>query len=379
MSKANRISFTVITKIKDFYNSRKEWNFLLEKSEITSPFLTWEWMYSWWENYHTQYKDWKLNILFFFDGEYIIGILPLYVSINSLGLLKYKRVGFLGDRIESSDYLDIITTKEYYSYFYEYLPTILKKEFSFADLIHLTGVLENSIVGQIFRDNEMSPVLQQKYRICPYITLPATYKQYLSKLSKKFRYNINRSMKIFQELSNSHFDEIKKPEDIPQAIEVIFDLHHIRAKQKKINTMFIKEKRYNFHKKCAKRLAENNHVKIFFAYIEDTPIATLYCFEFKDTLFYFQGGFNPQWNRISPGGLIIANAIRYSIAKSLKYFDFMRGDEAYKFKWTKEYYYLYEFYKPLSVKGNILLKSIIVKKYMKKIIKFFTFLNKKSI
>lgn len=47
----------------------------------------------------------------------------------------------------------------------------------------------------------------------------------------------------------------------------------------------------------------------------------------------YLGGFDPAWSRISPGTLLIAEAMARAAADGAVLFDFLRGDEAYKSLW----------------------------------------------
>ncbi|RMF57186.1 MAG: GNAT family N-acetyltransferase [Calditrichaeota bacterium] len=363
------ITYYKVQDTQSFAALEKPWKALLGKASKRSIFLSWEWMYTWWECYHQKHSDWKLSILVFKKNEEIVAILPLYESTLEYGIFRIRRVGFLGDQIESSDYLDIITTEKYYTYFRSNINEILHNEFSHTDMIHFTGILEDSVIHDSLMGWQNGTVLKQEFRICPYIPLPQSFDDYLKTLSSNFRYNIRRRTKKILKLNDAAFNIISKPEEVSPAIEKVFDLHSVRARQKSLDTKFLKEIRHQFHQRCAVRMAQNDWIKIFLLNIEKKAIATLYCFDYQNTLYYFQSGFDPQWDKMSPGMVIMAYAIRYAIENKMNIFDFMRGNEAYKFNWTDKFYYLYELYKPLSFKGSLLLKSMGVKRTIANLIK----------
>ena len=56
----------------------------------------------------------------------------------------------------------------------------------------------------------------------------------------------------------------------------------------------------------------------------------LYCFNHGGKGYYYQGGFEPQLARYSPGTVLTAHAIRDAIDRGASEFDFLRGDEPYK-------------------------------------------------
>ena len=56
-------------------------------------------------------------------------------------------------------------------------------------------------------------------------------------------------------------------------------------------------------------------------------------------------------DRYSPGRLLIALLIRWSISKKLEVFDFTLGDEGYKKSWSNKNSYLFNYVESKSLNG----------------------------
>ena len=78
-------------------------------------------------------------------------------------------------------------------------------------------------------------------------------------------------------------------------------------------------------------------MKLYFLNYENEPIASLYGFKYDDKLYYYQSGFDSNWERFSLGTVLFGYAIKDSINEGLKEFHFLRGEEQYKSRWTKDY------------------------------------------
>jgi CelD/BcsL family acetyltransferase involved in cellulose biosynthesis len=50
-------------------------------------------------------------------------------------------------------------------------------------------------------------------------------------------------------------------------------------------------------------------------------------------MLFYLSGFDPQWAAFSPGVLLIAHAIEEAIREGQQEFDFLRGNEPYKYLW----------------------------------------------
>jgi len=121
-----------ITTQKDFYSLSTVWNSILEKSGSNTIFSTFEWLYTWWENFG---EGNKLFILLAQHGDKVIGIAPLMIGKRKiLRYLPVREVSFIGTGI--SDYADFIIMDEremVLSLFIEYL---WKKKYLWDDQIY---------------------------------------------------------------------------------------------------------------------------------------------------------------------------------------------------------------------------------------------------
>ena len=67
--------------------------------------------------------------------------------------------------------------------------------------------------------------------------------------------------------------------------------------------------------------------------------ATLFAFEYDNRFLLYNSGYDPDiFAHLSPGWVLLAYAIQYAIAAGNKLFDFMQGDEEYKFRFGSSEY-----------------------------------------
>ncbi len=63
----------------------------------------------------------------------------------------------------------------------------------------------------------------------------------------------------------------------------------------------------------------------------DRPLASLLCFDYAGVMSLYNSGFEPDARSVSPGIVLIAHALREAISRGRQRFDFLRGEEAYKY------------------------------------------------
>lgn len=327
------LTYEVVRTVEAFRDLRAEWTALIARAGTPSPFLTWEWMFTWWEHYSRDRADWRLAIVIGRHGTDLAAVLPGYIRRRGVGLSTY---GFLGTEYESTDYLEPIESPASGSSLGEMLEFLVQQEPS-LDTLDLSNILAGHPslgVLERFARQTKSSCETQFHRVCPCIHLDGDWDTYLSGLSSNMRAKVRRSSRRLMD-EGAEFGWVRQPAEVPGAVAELFALHARRFEAKEADTIFRAELRQPFHVRVSERFLERDILRLFRLTVKGRTIAALYCFEFGGVLYYFQAGIDPEWEKHSVGVVIMAHAIQYAFDRRLRMFDFMRGGEAYKFRWTQ--------------------------------------------
>lgn len=332
----------------------------MDKSNQKSIFLTWEWMYTWWKNYSPKLPDEAELCIIVVAGDddfsKPLAILPAF-SIRLGGLLVLK---LIGTEFESSDYLDVITRP---SERQSIIPFILSHPavqpiLRRTDLIQFDNLLDDSLLLSSARDIAAflnRPYLSYRTSTCPYLSLPKSEEELLQGLSRNMRSKIRRVNNKIKKSADLSISLARDERSLNGAIGDLFRLHQLRFSDKQKKTKFAFEKRGAFHQNAARLFLKKGWLHFYTIRKNNEMIGALYCYNYKGTLMYMQGGFNPEYAKLNLGNYIIYRAIRDAIDQQLEIFDFMRGAEEYKFRWTSDVRYLHRLIIARSVKGRIYL------------------------
>jgi CelD/BcsL family acetyltransferase involved in cellulose biosynthesis len=74
-------------------------------------------------------------------------------------------------------------------------------------------------------------------------------------------------------------------------------------------------------------------LRLWWTNLDGTPAAIEYTLQSSDTVYFYQSGIEPELSNEHPGWLSTICSFRSAIEQGVRYFDFMRGDEAYKASW----------------------------------------------
>jgi CelD/BcsL family acetyltransferase involved in cellulose biosynthesis len=69
-----------------------------------------------------------------------------------------------------------------------------------------------------------------------------------------------------------------------------------------------------------------------FLEIDGIRSAAYLSFRYDNQLFVYNSGVNPQQFEFSPGWVLLGDLLEWANEQGLRYFDFMRGSEDYKYK-----------------------------------------------
>ena len=169
------------------------------------------------------------------------------------------------------------------------------------------------------------------------------------------RYNLGRRTRKMQDKFHAEFQVLTNKGKIDEAIDELFLLHQSWFALRKKNDSFQGNLREEFHKKLAHSFFEQDILRIFQLKVSNKTIAALYCYEYANQLFYFQAGSDPEWLKYSVGMVIMGHVIHYAHTNGLSRFDFLRGDEDYKFNWTNKSRLLGSVYLGISGRGKMFL------------------------
>jgi CelD/BcsL family acetyltransferase involved in cellulose biosynthesis len=86
-------------------------------------------------------------------------------------------------------------------------------------------------------------------------------------------------------------------------------------------------------------MLEVGRLRLMFLTLDGEKAATLYAFEYDRRFWLYNSGYDPESHaQLSPGWVLLSYAIQYAIATGCQVFDFMQGNEEYKYRFGGQDY-----------------------------------------
>ena len=316
-----------------------EWNELLARSCSNTIFLTYEWQTNWWRCLGKG----ELWILAFRtqEDQSLVGIAPFFLVDETAPDLIGRRHFHLVGCIEVSDYLDLITACGWETAVYGALRQWLDSPEAPAwDGIDLCNLPEESptyrVLPEIFEAAGYTVSVMQE-DVAPQFALPMQYERYLQdQVEKKQRHEIRRKQRRAEREAEVGFHIVGPQDSLTAEVEDFIALQRASATDK---AEFMTPEMQRFFQSLAAMMDAAGYLRLCFLTLNGEKAATLFAFEYNHEFLLYNSGYDPDAHaQLSPGWVILSYAIQYAIAVGCTNFDFMQGDEEYKYRFGSEDY-----------------------------------------
>jgi CelD/BcsL family acetyltransferase involved in cellulose biosynthesis len=307
---------------------------MLKESTDNNIYLTWEWLFTWWCHFGSHYK---LKILLIRESGKIVGIAPLMLSKYGKGIFSVNVIENIC-AVNGCDYSDIIVDKnkpQALDILVDYLENLIRKN---KVILRISNIPENSgfllfLQKKYFSIPRYVRLIEHNTTSCPYITLPATWEDYIRTFPKRRRWHLKQKR---NKLRKNHVVELVKIQDLKiyERMCFLFELHRQRWQGSSVSNLFTKPKVRQFYLDVSEIFHHNNWLDLSFLHIDGKPASGCWAFVYNGTFYDHTIAFNPSYSKYSAGTVHMLMLIEDAIQNGLKKFDMLKGAEEYKFRYA---------------------------------------------
>ncbi len=298
-----------------------KWNSLLDASGSHCVFLTHEWFRSWWECLSGKNN---LEILLFKDKkDLLLGAAPMMTDGQNLRFMASHEV---------TDYCDFLYLPDYKEEFFRSLLDYFCANYPEKTKLEFINIRSSSATCDLILEMASEYGFSHSLReteVAPVLSVPSTYKDYMSSLSRKNRHEIRRKLKRLERLERIRVKKITETRHLLHAVESFIALHKQSSPQKQ--AFWTTEGMPEFFKTIVHRFSKKGWVEMNVLFFERSLIAALLNFLHYDEVLFYNVAYDLEYAPFNPGFYLFHASIAEAISQGRKTVDFLRGREKYKY------------------------------------------------
>ena len=303
-----------------------EWNALVNRGESCSIFQKYGWIEAWWQAFKNEQLE--LFIVSVTRDQKLVGLAPLFLQGNREK--GNATLHFLGEA--HADYLNVIVDKE--TPFV--LDLLLEKIIEYKGLWHRFYLPEipslSPLALKLIQLSERSnkEVKRGSTTPCPGIYLHNN-EETRRLLNKK---SVKRHLSHLSQIGKVEVRHFETAEDIVPFLDPFFQQHVDRWSVTSTPSLFLSQANRRFYTDLVASLCKERSIIFTVIQLKERPIAFHFGFVSGNSFIWYKPSFDLTLFNCSPGEVLLSELISMSFDRKCDEFDFTRGDEPFKIRFS---------------------------------------------
>jgi CelD/BcsL family acetyltransferase involved in cellulose biosynthesis len=323
----------LVTTEVELLDLKSEWERLYVQNPLHSPFLAWGWTMAWLKHLAGPHE---LRIAVWKDDIGLTQLIIPFIAVKKPGVFSRLKIMLAcGYGREASDYLGCLRLPQHDGRLPELFAAAVEKLLDENSRIELTSLDSRAgLPGDLEERMRAAgrPTRRLLQDVCVAVNLPGSWDEYLLRLSGNYRSQVRRRYR------NAEGDERLTIRSIDVQGAKEFTEHLIRLNRQRINQLgrssSLEDIRIrNFLLEAVPYMAARGIAWLDTLEQDGRTIAVALNFVHGNSAFYYLGGFDASAAAVSPGMVLFSHVIQRCIEKNINVYDFLRGQEDYKYKW----------------------------------------------
>jgi CelD/BcsL family acetyltransferase involved in cellulose biosynthesis len=305
-----------------FIEIADEWDSLLQRSYDNRLFFTPAWHRLWWDHFGAG----PPYVLTLRDPDCRLqGVVTLQIDVRGAD----RVLTLLGD-FNVADYMDGVAEKK------DALPhlrtlwevALAELDWTAAELRHVPASSPLIPALQAAAEGRLAVTVASD-EVCPVAILCSSWEGYLQMLTKKQRHEIRRKLRRAQDEAEWHWRTVRDEAGLERDLPVFFQLHEASAREKE---RFMTPAMRGYFGDLARELLSRDWLRLSVFQRDGVDIAAVMAFVYRGRYLLFNSGYDPAYAACSPGIAAVALTMQDAIAEKAVAFDFLSGNEPYKYQ-----------------------------------------------
>lgn len=302
---------------------RPEWDQLLPVSNSDQFFAHGAWQQLWWRHFGHEYA---LRLLTVREASgKLVGIAPLMAPRFS----PETTLSFIGGT-EIADYLDLIVKRDMAEEVTSLLLSAAREHLRWHTLdLHCLPERSRTpaALTELFPRHGVGVEIELE-DVSPSVALGGSWDAYLSSLTKKERHELRRKLRRAVDDQGASWRTVENTTDLEENLDAFIGLHRMSSPDKAV---FMTDQMEAYFRDLAHMALAQGWLRMGVLWDGSTPLSAALGFAYGNRLYLYNSGYDPAYAAKSVGIAAIGLLLRDSASEGLDIFDFLQGNEPYKY------------------------------------------------
>jgi len=313
------LTLEVLDNVSFLGELEAEWSSFLRTIRGITPFQLPQWLLTWWAHF----GNGQLHVLVFREKDVMVGIVPCFRhQWNGL-----RQITLIGSGI--SDYLEPAIQPQHGPAILDRLRTHLEANLDW-DVCDWQDLSANtSLIG--LKSNGKFELAASADISCSEIRLAGTFDEFRNARPKDLKRNLRRYRNKAEAIGSLQFEVMKEAH--PESMQALVELHTAKWQRRGEPGMIQANGSAEFLRDVARDFASRDMLRFFSLHFQSKIVALIVAFSYEKTMFGYLSAFDPEYEALGFGRTLLFEALRYCYENGYAAWNFLRGEEPYKFWW----------------------------------------------
>jgi len=304
------------------------WNRTVERSGLTHPFASYEWVRSWCE---TQIDPSALRVHVARAGHEITGLAPTVDRrIGPGGFVRVRR-GISCPHTPRLDFVVAAHHAETWRALWDALAPQGLASLELRDLADDGATL--AAIESLAREQGL-PAGRRLTLDSPWIDLSGSWEAFCARLKRRTREVLRNRRRRLEREGPIAFETIRTRDGLHEALADAFALEAAAWKGSAGTAINRHPRLVAFYTRLAERAADRGWLRLQFLLVAGRRIAFGFSLQYAGRLYSMKTGYDPAFAACSPGQLFFEMSIRAACDEGASAYDLLGARDAWKLEWT---------------------------------------------
>jgi len=328
-----RLRVETVTDFISFLSLKQAWDGLVSRTELDHPFVTHEWIRTWWESFG---GNRTMHIIVVRDGDSVVGIAPMLEDTERFYGFKLRKLSFIWNtHVPRCDFIVAGKRLDVYRTLWEHIAAEGRR----WDLLLLPQLPEGSPTLTWFKELAVSSgflACTWSADASPYVPISGTWEDYFESLPRNHRSSLHSRTARLSSMGKVELEPLSADADnVSSALDEGFQIDAAAWKATTGDTQLVDAGVRNFYSKLVESSSIRNLVKLQFLRAGSKRIAFNLSVRYGSSMYLIKGGHLPEYTDYSPFNILASKSLENCFREGLQRYDFLGKEEEWKSRWSR--------------------------------------------